>query len=295
MFPNLAMSTMSAAELVLWATLAFLFWKKGLYRRFPATSAYLRLRAVFTVLLLAVLKFEALPWGQSHHFLILYFYGYFTMYAVCAVLLYFICIEVFRSALAAFPAILKIAIVVFRWAAVVAVIVSLTSIPYADKSLSTIFMNISYYGLVRSVSVLELCLLAFLGLSMNALRMSVRDKAFGIALGFGIMSAGEFIAFSFSSHLASANDPVQFLCESLLLAALSVWLVYCFVPEPSPKPILMPASSAIYRWNEIATALGHTGTKLAVQQPANSFFLSDVERVVEKVLARNMGGRESET
>lgn len=294
MFPNLAMSTMSAAELVLWAALAFFFWKKGFHRRFPATSAYLTLRAVFTVLLLAVLKVEALPWGQSHHFLILYFYGYFTMYAACAVLLYFICIEVFRSALAAFPGILKIAIVVFRWAAAVAVIVSLTSLPPANNVPSMI-SNISYYGLVRSVSVLELCLLAFLGLSMNALRMSVRDKAFGIALGFGIMSAGEFFAFTLSSHLRSANDPVQFLCESLLLAALAVWLVYCFVPEPTPKPILMPASSAIYRWNEIATALGHTGTKVAVQQPANSFFLSDVERVVEKVLARNMGGRESET
>jgi hypothetical protein len=32
-----------------------------------------------------------------------------------------------------------------------------------------------------------------------------------------------------------------------------------------------------------------------VHQPANSFFLSDVERVVDKVLARNMNGRESET
>jgi hypothetical protein len=57
----------------------------------------------------------------------------------------------------------------------------------------------------------------------------------------------------------------------------------------------MPANSTIYRWNEIASALGHTGTRVAVQQPANSFFLSDVERVVEKVLARNMKRRESET
>ena len=55
------------------------------------------------------------------------------MYAASAVLLYFICLEVFRSALAAFPAIMKIGIVVFRWAAVVAVIVSLTSIPYSTN------------------------------------------------------------------------------------------------------------------------------------------------------------------
>ena len=48
---------------------------------------------------------------------------------------------------------------------------------------------------MRSVSVLELCLLAFLCLSMNALRMSVRDMAFGIALGFGIMSTEPFHPF----------------------------------------------------------------------------------------------------
>ena len=293
MLPNLAMSTMSAAEFVLWATLAFLFWKKGLHRRFPATSAYLTLRAVSTVLLLAVLRADALPWGRSHHVNILYFYGYFAMYLASAVLLYFICLEVFRSALAPFPGIMRIGIVVFRWAAVVSVIVSLTSISYANKGLLIIY-DISF-GLMRSVSVLELCLLAFLGLSMNALRLSARDMAFGIALSFGILSTNDFIISYWSSRLRSANDPMQFVYESLLLAALGIWLVYCFVPAPVRRPVLMPASSAIYRWNEIATALGHTGTRVAVQQPANSFFLSDVERVVERVLARNTGGRESET
>ena len=56
----------------------------------------------------------------------------------------------------------------------------------------------------------------------------------------------------------------------------------------------MPANSTIYRWNEIAAALGH-GTQVAVQQPANSFFLTDVERVVEKVLTRNLQGSESKS
>ena len=293
MLLNIAMSTMSAAEFVLWAALAFLFWKKGLYRRFPATSAFLTLRAVSTVFLLTVLRTAALPWGRDHHVIALYFYGYFTMYLASAVLLYFICIEVFRSALAAFPGILRVGIVVFRWAAVVSVIVSLTSTTYPKNGL-LIMYDISY-GLMRSVSVLELCLLAFLGLSMNALRMSIRDMAFGIALGFGILSTSDFILSSWSSRITTPNDPVQFVCESFLLAALGVWLLYCFLPKPTPRPVLMPASSAIYRWNEIASALGHTGTKVAVQQPTNSFFLSDVERVVEKVLARNMSRRESET
>jgi len=57
-------------------------------------------------------------------------------------------------------------------------------------------------ALMRSVSILELCLLAFLCLSMNALRLTVRDMAFGIALGFGFMS--QTIS---SSPLSSRGPP----------------------------------------------------------------------------------------
>jgi hypothetical protein len=87
---------------------------------------------------------------------------------------------------------------------------------------------------------------------------------------------------------------VQFVCESIILFSLGMWVVWCALPEPARKPVVMPASSTIYRWNEIASALGHTGTKVAVH-PASGFFLSDVEKVVEDVLARNLKDRESET
>jgi hypothetical protein len=290
---NLAMSAMNAAEFLLWAALAFLFWTKGLHRRFRAMSYYLALRAFSTPILYLMLREGSQPWGRAHHADKIYYFGFFLAYLAAVVLLFFICIEVFRSALAAFPGITKFAIVIFRWAAVVSVIVSLSSISYAHRDLH-IIADISY-GLMHAVSVLELCLLAFLCLSMNALRLTVRDLSFGIAFGFGILSSGDFILASWSSRIISYNDPVEFVYESLILVTLAIWMIYCILPEPVRRPILMPASSTIYRWNEIASALGHTGTKVAVQQPANSFFLSDVERVVEKVLARNMKGRESET
>lgn len=287
------MSAMSAAELVLWAALAILFRVKGLHRRFQAMSYYLSLRAISTPILMLVLYEESQPWGRAHHIGILYYFGFFATYMASTILLFLICIEVFRAALSAFPGISKLAVVIFRWAAVVSVIVSLTSISYAHKGIYVV-ADVSY-GLMHSVSVLELCLLAFLCLSMNALRLSVRDLSFGIALGFGLMSSADFILASWISRVASLTDPLQFIYEGLILGTLTVWMIYCVLPEPARKPVLMPASSTIYRWNEIASALGHTGTKVAVQQPANSFFLSDVERVVEKVLARNMKGRESET
>jgi hypothetical protein len=289
------MWAMNAAEILLWATLAFLFWSKGLHRRFPAMGYYLTLRAISAPILLFVLQEDSLSSDRAHHILLakIYSFSFFATYLAAVILLFFICIEVFRSALAAFPAITKLAIVIFRWAGIVCVVVSLSSVSYSHIGIHII--GDILYSLMHSVSVLNLCLLAFLCLSMNALRLTVRDLSFGIALGFGVMSSGDFILASLNSHITSYNDPIEFVYESMILATLAIWMAYCILPEPVRKPILMPASSTIYRWNEIASALGHTGTRVAVQQPANSFFLSDVERVVEKVLARNMKGRESET
>jgi hypothetical protein len=292
---NFAMSAMNAGEFLLWGALAYFFLSKGMHRRFPAMGCYLILRTISTPILFFVLREALLTENHDLSTVLhkIYFFGFFGTYLATAVLLFLICIEVFRAALAAFPGITKLAIVIFRWAAVVSVIVSLSSISYTNPGLH-IIPDVSY-GLMHSVSVLELCLLAFLCLSMNALRLTVRDLSFGIALGFGVLSSGDFIVASWISRAGSYNAPVEFIYESLILATLSIWMVYCVVPEPVRQPILMPANSTIYRWNEIASALGHTGTRVAVQQPANSFFLSDVERVVEKVLARNMKGRESES
>jgi hypothetical protein len=128
---------------------------------------------------------------------------------------------------------------------------------------------------------------------MNALRLSIRDMAFGIALGFGVMSSNDFVFAALTSRNATMTGTLQFVYEAVILASVAIWVAYCALPQVVRKPLMMPANSTIYRWNEIASALGHTGTQIAVQQPANSFFLTDVEKVVEKVLTRNLKGRES--
>jgi len=109
------------------------------------------------------------------------------------------------------------------------------------------------------------------------------------------MACNDFVTVSLISRYASLTAPLQFVYEAVILSSLGIWVVYCLLPEPVRKPVMMPVNSTLYRWNEIASALGHTGTQVAVQQPANSFFLTDVENVVEKVLNRNLKRRESES
>jgi hypothetical protein len=284
-----AMSLMSVAEFVLWAALGFLFLAKKLHRRFPAMGGYLALRVASMPLLMFFFHGQAVHWFNNLCFPI-YFYLYWTVYTASAIFLFFVCIEVFRSALSAFPGLMKFGLVIFRWAVLASVIVSFSAVSFTHRGV--LLIPEIALRLMRSVSVVELCLMGFLCLSMNALRLSARDMAFGIALGFGVMSSGDFILASFWSRSTSLTDPVQFIYEAAILATLGMWVAYCALPERARKPIIVPANSTILRWNEIATALGHTGTQVALQ-PVSGFFLSDVEKVVEEALTRNLKSRES--
>jgi len=287
---NSPMSLLSGAEFLLWSSLAFVFWRKGLQRRFPAMGTYLGLRVGSMPILLLLLFGNT--FFASQLWLIAYFFLFWAVYIASAITLFFICIEIFRSVLSSFAGLMRLGVMAFRWATLVSAIVGLVTISWSHRGV-LVLPDIAY-ALMRSVSILELCLLAFLCLTMNAFRLSARELTFGITLGFGIMAANDFVQASLISRFASLIAPEQYIYESAILFTLGMWLTYCLLPERARKPVVMPANSTIYRWNEIAAALGH-GTQVAVQQPANSFFLSDVEKVVDKVLNRNLQNSESKS
>jgi hypothetical protein len=276
------MSLMSVAEFTLWAVLGFLFWKKKLHRQFHAMGAYLALRIVSMPVLLFFLYGQSRHWFHSLCYPV-YFYLYYAVFIASAVLLFFVCMEVFRSVLSAFPGLMKFGIVIFRWAVLASVIVSFSTISFPHRG-NMLIPSVAF-GLMRSVSIVELCLLGFLCLGMNALRLSSRNMAFGIALGLGVMSANDFVQSMVISNYTSLTAPWQFVYESAILATLGMWVGYCALPELARQPIMVPANSLILRWDEIATALGHTGTKVAVQ-PAGGFSLTEAENAMEEALTQ---------
>lgn len=280
---------MGVVEFLLTATLAFFFWRRKLNSRFPAMGIYLLLRVISTPVGLVLMNGNNIV--PSKLWLLSYFYMFWAVYIASAAILFFVCVEIFRSALAALPGLVNFGVVVFRWAALVSVIVTCSTVPFAHRGI--LLLPDIAHALMRSVSILELCLLAFLCLCMNALRLSTRDMAFGLSFGFGLMAANDFIHVTLASRLTSLTEPLQFVYEGAILVVFGVWTSYCAAPAPATQPVVMPANSTIYRWNEIASALGHTGTQVAVQH-SNSFFLTDVEKVVDKVLNRNLKGHESE-
>jgi hypothetical protein len=278
------MSLLSVAEFALWAAFGFLFWTRDLHRRFPAMGAYLALRVASMPVLLFFFYGQTRHWFNDYSFS-WYFYIYYAVYIASSVLLFFVCIEVFRSALSAFSGLQRLGTMAFRWIALVSAIIGFSTISFSHREIP-IITDVAN-RLMRSVSILELCLLAFLCLSMNALRLSVRDMAFGISLGFGLMSANDFIVGALLARNTSLTGSLQFVYESVTLILLGIWIAYATMPEPIRRPLVMPVNSTILRWNEIGSVLGYTGTQVAVQ-PAGGFVLTDVERVAERMPIRNL-------
>jgi hypothetical protein len=291
MSANLSMILLCSGEFVLTVALGLLFWKKGYHRRFHAMARYLALRVV-SVPVLFLLLTGYLQFGIRNCYAA-YFFVYWGVYIASAVLLFFVCLEIFRFALMPFPGLQRLGSLAFRWAVVVSLILTFATISAVHPAILTVADVAS--RLMRAASILELCLLTFLCICMNALKLSARDMSFGSAIGLGLMATNDFLQAASERHIISLVQNWQFMSEFVTLAVLGLWCVYALLPQRERKLVLLEASSPIYRWDEIASALGHTGTKVAVQQPANSFFLTDVEKVVERVVARNLKGRESET
>ena len=289
MSSNLAMTVLGGVEFLLTVLFAGLFWKRKMHRGFRSMHWYLLLRvcsAPLLFLLLAVsLRTHSLGWYMA------YFLLFWPAYIASALLIYGVCVDIFRTALAPLPGLSRFGILMFRWIALVSFLVCLTTTSFRQSWM----LSIPEVGgrLMRAMSILELCLLAFLCLSMNALRLTVKDFSFGMALGFGFLSAGDLLQTALASKFMALTDPIQFAEEGVTLFVLAMWVIYALQPQPERKPVVIPINSAIYRWNEIASALGYTGTRVVVQQPMSSgFFLTDVERVVERVLARNLKSEE---
>lgn len=142
------------------------------------------------------------------------------------------------------------------------------------------------FQIMRCVGVLELCLLAFLALTLQTLGLSLRSRVFGISMGFGMLAVSEIVA----AAIIKPGDPMDnvgnYVMQFAMTGVLLLWSAYFVLPEPLRKPVMMPATSPLLRWNEIAKALGHGTPHVAVAE-SNSFFLQDVEKVVDRVLSRN--------
>jgi hypothetical protein len=258
-------------------------WVARRGRTYPGMRGYLVVNAVGGLLACTLLASPGLLSGQEAFTFAALFW---SAYAASGVLTFLTAQQIFRDALAPVPGLRRLALLAYRWVAVVSVAVSV--IP----ALLPLFfhaqtVHITLIQAMRCVSVLEFCLLAFIVLSAQTLGIPLRSRIVGTTLGFGVLAAVDTVCSLVLLHTNSPVLPWILVRQTGGVLACAVWLLYMVRPEPQRQIVELPVTSQLRKWNEIATALGKPVPNLALSSQQGVFFLQDVEQVVDRVLSRN--------
>lgn len=210
-----------------------------------------------------------------------YFYSYWAAFIIQAVLMLRVMHEMFRHAVRSIPGVQKIGRPVFFWAIVVSTILALASgITPHGSAMSLILAGAQV--LARSQSILALCMVAFLAFASRALGVSYGSRIFGVTFGFAIMGLSNLVESALVFRTSSLASMVDLVHEAVYLGAIALWAVYFLRPEPARRLVVMPVTSPLMRWNEVAQSLGNPAGQVAVSYPPT--FMTDVFHLVNNVM-----------
>jgi hypothetical protein len=272
---------------------AFAFFKAKSAQRLPAMATYLVVRLVSLAYLQGVYYFGGDVTGTTDSMAYeAYFYGFWITYVAISVSIFFVVQEVFKRVMEPVPGLRRLGLMAFRWISVVSIVVAVGAVALPN-ALAEHTDNANKIGpvcvqMMRCVSVMELCLLAFLALSVHSLGRSFRSRLFGLGVGFGLQAAADLVYSAIPARCPGLISAANFIDQTMTLLVLVTWTVYFLAPEPEAERnlIVLPPQSMLARWNALAKGLGQMPEPVAAGAPTG-FFLQDIEGVVDRVLAKN--------
>ena len=242
--------------------------------------------------LLFVSTWEVIPYltflgirqfGPSHHLTAqhaytLYFYTYwscFAVQAICAIILTYVILSAAMHPLKGLHSLGKI---VYFWAAGISAVVALDNAisPSADSyALTTSLVA----HLQRASGFIIFSLILFVCFAIRPMGLSLRSRIFGVSLGLGITSLTSAI----QANYFAAQHRKLFSTYSVVQIATScvadvIWIYYFAVPEPKRKFVLLPTTSPFHHWNRISELLGQEPGYVAIGGvPPESFAMAEID------------------
>lgn len=282
---HLGRDILSVAELFLLAATCFAYARGKARRDFPAFGLFLVWRLGVYAALFLVLEAVRLTRVDRHLAYEVYYYLYWVGYLVGAGTALLAIHEVFRHLMRPIPGLGRYGLIAARWVAVTSMLLALAMALYPMGQNRSLLVAATG-GAMRCLSVLELCLLAFVLVSMQSLRLSPLSREFGVALGLGLIAGADLFGSAFAFGHSTLASIANYGSQIVLTLAAGVWMLYFLRPMPGAGQVPVLASSPLQRWNEIAGALDepaqHVGLGLSTE-----CFLQDVEKAVDRVLEKN--------
>lgn len=210
----------------------------------------------------------------------LYYYGYWVTICLSVALSFFVLQEVFHDAFRPFEALRDLSTILFRWAALVLLLVAgmsaITASNASTQPQSGDLITSSILMIDRNVRVMLCGLVFFLLMFSEYLGISRRHVLFGVAVGFGFFSAIHMLVATALSHSTALHRATLASINSgAYVIACMIWLAYVAYP----KTLLAGETASEARpkdWNE---ALEEARAKI----PAESL-LDTMDKTVAQLL-----------
>ena len=185
----------------------------------------------------------------------LYFYTYWSSFALESIVSLYVVLGIFQLAMAPLPGLRKLGMLIFRWA--VAISVALALIVGASPHESGRLLVLSFVMQLQQISsVLTLCLLLFVCFAIRPMGLTFRSRIFGVSFGLGLISACNLSQSAWIAHSPHLDSIINIVASLVGCATLCVWSAYFSLPEPKRRIIVLPTTSPFLRWNQISEVLG---------------------------------------
>ena len=266
-----------AAQIFLLVTMS----RKNLRKTFP-TFFWYNACAAGTGIFLAI---SYLAQGQASNG---YFYFYWVLNSALILLEFGVMNEVFVHAVKPFAGLIDLAKMLFRWAAIfLLVAATMTAFSGGGSNLTKCIVSLMN-NLGTALRFMQCGLLLLFFLFERRLGLSWRSHSVCAALGLSVNAAIGLSTLYFRGHFPTYNTAFDVLETGTYLCMATAWVICFRLPQPERRTVQDSPTRLIFqRWNDTLLS-----TPFAMQSSLASAsmdsFLPNVERTVERVMARKM-------
>jgi hypothetical protein len=215
------------APCVLLAVLAFLMWRRGLHREFPAFFLYAIFEAVCGGAIYAI---DVNPSIFSDR---IYWWSYLIFLVVEVFIKLIVIGEVFTHLLRSYPPLGRMAKVLISSVGIVLVFTATIIAAYANPTPFWLISATRTLG--RSVNVVLCGLIVFIFIFATHFHLRWLRPVFGITLGFGIVASAYLAHWALMADwlLGQKSVLLDFVIMATYQVCVLIWFYYLLVPQKS--------------------------------------------------------------
>ena len=229
--------------------IAYRMWQQKNYRDYPIFFAY-------TLEQLA--RFAVLFYWYRLHASTTYMHAYAAFQAIEAILQIGIVCELYSDVFRPYEGISHFGPSFLRWASVFFLFLAIVVAAYSTGADSYKFLG-NLFAFERSLEIVQAGLLVVLVIASSILALQWKPLTLGIAVGFGLFTGVNLIAYTVRFELGmSAQHPLSLVCNVAYDFAVLIWVrAFYAVPKVVPELEPRPADWDPHSWNEALSEYLH--------------------------------------